>query len=68
MEYHSIANPIWTDVAHSMVTIDIVFPSLGDEPVKFNASDKDCMPYGREIHADLIAGKYGPIAEPIVQG
>lgn len=68
MDYHSIANPIWTDASRSMVTVDIVFPALGADPVKFNASDKDCMSYGRDIHADLIAGKYGQIAEPIIQG
>jgi hypothetical protein len=68
MDYHSIANPVWTDATRSMVTVDIVFPALGVASVKFNASDKDCMQYGRDIHADLIAGKYGPIAEPIIQG
>jgi hypothetical protein len=68
MDYHSIANPVWIDATHTMIKIDIVFPSLGPDTVKFNASDKDCMQYGRDIHADLIAGKYGPIAEPIIQG
>jgi hypothetical protein len=67
MEYHSISNPVWVDESHTMITIDIVFPSLGDAPVKFNASDKDCMDYGRAIHADLIAGKYGQIAEPKIE-
>lgn len=64
MDYHSIANPIWADQAKTMITIDIVFPSLGEASVKFNAWDKDVMPYGRDIYSDLIAGKYGPIAEP----
>lgn len=68
MDYHSISNPVWADATRSMVAVDIVFPALGITPVKFNASDKDCMAYGRDIHADLIAGKYGPIAEPITQG
>lgn len=66
MDYHSIANPIWVDESRTMIAIDIVFPALGDSPVKFNASDKDCMDYGREIHAALIAGNYGLIAEPII--
>lgn len=64
MEYHSIANPVWIDDARTVIAIDIVFPSLGDAPVKFTASDKDVMSYGRDIHAALIAGTYGPIAEP----
>jgi hypothetical protein len=67
MDYHSIANPVWCDAAHSMVLIDIVFPSLGTEPVKFAASPKDVMPYGRDIFDALIAGQYGPIAEATIQ-
>lgn len=62
MEYHSIANPVWTDSEHKLITVDIVFPSFKDTPVKFNASPDDPMDYGREIHAALIAGTYGPIA------
>jgi hypothetical protein len=68
MEYHSIANPVWTDATKTMITIDIVFPSLGTTPVKFNAWDKDVMDYGRDIHAALIAGTYGPISEPQTTG
>lgn len=65
MEYHSIANPVWTDAAHKMITIDVVFPALGDTPVKFNASADDVMAHGRAIYAELIAGTHGVIAEPI---
>lgn len=68
MEYHSIANPVWVDQGKTVIAIDIVFPSLGSTPVKFSASPIDCMSYGREIYADLIAGKYGPIADPVVTG
>lgn len=59
--YTSVANPKWFDAAHTMVTVDIVFETVG--AVKFNASPEDCMDYGREIYADIVAGKYGPIAE-----
>lgn len=65
MEYHSIANPIWADVTKTMVTVDVVFPALGDASVKFNASPNDVMPHGRAIYAELIAGNHGAIAEPI---
>lgn len=65
MDYHSIANPVWTDAEHTMISIDIVFPALSDTPVKFNASPKDVMPHGRAIYAELIAGNHGAIAEPI---
>lgn len=63
MEYNSITKQVWYDAAHTMITVDIVFPSLGASPVVFVASPKDGMEYGREIYADLIAGKYGAIAE-----
>lgn len=64
MEYTSVSNPAWIDASHSMISVDVVFPDFGPNPVKFNASPKDCMDYGREIYNDLIAGKYGSIAEP----
>lgn len=66
MDYHSIANPIWADQAKTMITVDIIFPSINTGPLKFNASPKDVMSYGREIYAALIAGTYGPIAEPLI--
>lgn len=62
MEYTSVANPVWFDAAHSMIVVDVVFPGLGQTPVKFNASPRDSMEYGRAIYADIIAGKYGAIA------
>lgn len=61
--YKDVSNPVWFDAAHTMVTVDVVFESLGEGAVKFNASPDDVMDYGREIYADLVAGKYGPIAE-----
>jgi len=65
MEYHSIANPVWVGLSHKMITVDVVFPALGDVPVKFNASPEDVMSYGRSIYEELIAGQHGAIAEPI---
>jgi hypothetical protein len=61
--YTSVANPKWADAAHTTVVVDVVFETLGTTAVKFNASPEDVMDYGREIYADLVAGKYGPIAE-----
>lgn len=63
MTYENVSNPVWFDAAHTMVTVDVVFPDLSASAVKFNASPLDVMDYGREIYADLVAGKYGPIAE-----
>lgn len=62
-EYKNVSNPVWFDAAHTMVTVDVVFETLGADPVKFNASPEDVMDYGREIYADIVAGKYGPISE-----
>jgi hypothetical protein len=67
MEYESIANPVWANASRTMISIDIVFPSLGPNPVKFNASPSDVMSYGREIYQAIVSGKYGSIAEPISQ-
>lgn len=67
MDYQSISNPVWIDAAHTMITVDAVFPSIGPSPIKFNASPNDVMPYGRQIYADLVAGKYGAISEPSIQ-
>lgn len=63
MTYENVSNPVWFDADHTMVIVDVVFPDLSVSAVKFNASPLDVMDYGREIYADLVAGKYGPIAE-----
>lgn len=64
MEYTSVTNPVWLDSTHKMISAEVVFPELGDTPVKFNACASDVEPHGRAIFADLLADKYGPIAEP----
>lgn len=64
-QYTSVANPVWFDASKKMIVVDVVFPRLGESPVKFNASPDDSMDYGREIYGDLIAGKYGTISEAI---
>lgn len=61
--YSNVANPKWADAEHTTIVVDVIFESLGEMPVKFNASPLDVMDYGREIYADLVEGKYGPIAE-----
>lgn len=66
MEYDSFSNPIWVDASHKMISVEVIFPSLGTQPVKFNASPDDGMDYGRQMYAEIIAGKYGSIAEPSV--
>lgn len=64
MEYTSVKTPVWLDATHKMISVEVVFPHLGETPVKFNASPDDVMDYGRQIYAEIIAGTYGAIAEP----
>lgn len=66
-EYGAVSSPVWYDAAHTMITVQVVFEHLGVNPVTFVASPNDGMAYGREIYADLVAGKYGPIAEYVAK-
>lgn len=63
MEYTSVTNPVWLDSTRMVITVDVVFPSIGSTPVKFNATPNDVMPYGVEIYNDAVIGKYGAVAE-----
>lgn len=65
MQYTSVTNPVWYDADHTMITVDVVFVVLGEASVKFVASPLDGELHGREIYADIVAGKYGPIAEHV---
>jgi hypothetical protein len=65
MEYNSVANPVWLDATHKMISVEVVFPHLGETPVKFHASPDDSVEHGRQIYEELIAGTYGLIAEPV---
>lgn len=46
------------------VLFDDVFESDGKTPMwlPFTAAEHDPMDYGRQLFADLVAGKYGPVA------
>ena len=65
MKYTSVSNPVWYDAAHTMITVDVVFEALGESAVKFVASPNDGEEHGREIYADIVTGKCGPIAEHV---
>ncbi|ECU9164249.1 TPA: hypothetical protein G5T75_005245, partial [Salmonella enterica] len=45
------------------VLFDDVFESDGKTPMwlPFTAAEHDPMDYGRQLFADLVAGKYGPV-------
>lgn len=59
----SVSIPRWANAEHTMIDCEITTSQLGDEVLPFTASQSDVEPHGRAIFADLVAGKYGAIAE-----
>ena len=59
----SVKNPRWANAEHSFIECEITTSQFGDEVLPFTANPKDPEAHGRAIFADLIAGKYGAIAE-----
>lgn len=59
----SVSNPRWSNAEHTTIDCDITTSQFGDEVLPFTAAQDDVEAHGRAIFADLVAGKYGPIAE-----
>lgn len=59
----SVSNPRWANFEHTGIVCDITTSQFGDEVLPFLARPDDVEAHGRQIFADLVAGKYGPIAE-----
>ena len=59
----SLANPIWTNEEQTRIDCKITTSQFGDEILPFTADKFDVEPHGRAIFADIVSGKYGPIAE-----
>ena len=59
----SLLNPRWANAEQTMIDCEIMTSQFGDEVLPFTASATDCEPHGRAIFADIVDGKYGPIAE-----
>jgi hypothetical protein len=59
----SVSNPVWANAEHTAIKCNITTSQLGDEILPFTANPNDPEAHGRAIFADLVAGKYGPIAE-----
>lgn len=73
----SLKNPRWANAEQTMIDCEITTSQFGDEILPFTASANDVEAHGRGIFADIVAGKYGPIAayvppeppvQPTVQG
>lgn len=58
-----LRNPVWVDAEHTAINCEIATTEFGNEMLPFTASPNDVEAHGREIFADIAAGKYGPIAE-----
>lgn len=59
----SLTNPRWYNAEHTIIDCDITTSQFGDEVLPFTAAQNDVEPHGRAIFADIVAGKYGPIAD-----
>lgn len=59
----SVSNPQWANAEHTAINCEITTSQFGDEVLPFTASQNDVESHGRAIFADIVAGKYGPIAE-----
>jgi hypothetical protein len=59
----SLLNPRWVNAEQTMIDCEITTSQFGDEVLPFTADQNDVAAHGRAIFADLVAGRYGPIAE-----
>lgn len=59
----SLSNPRWANAEQTMIDCDITTSQFGDEVLPFTASPNDVEAHGRAIFADIVSGKYGPIAK-----
>ena len=59
----SLSNPRWANAEHTLIDCEITTSQFGDEILPFTAAQNDVAAHGRAIFADLVANKYGPIAE-----
>lgn len=62
-ELTSVHSPVWADAEHTIINCFITTSQFGDEQLPFTANPNDVEAHGRQIFADIIAGKYGAIAE-----
>lgn len=62
MIIESVTNPSWANAEHTTITCTVKFGHF-DDVMPFTASVNDVEAHGREIFADLVAGRYGEIGE-----
>ena len=59
--YKNVSTPIYAAADKSAIRVQVYFDHLA-ATVSFCAMASDCEAHGREIYADCVAGKYGPVA------
>lgn len=61
MNYIDVKNPVYGSEEGTVIHCLVKFEGMKDY-VPFGAAADDCTEHGRQIHAELIGGKYGAIA------
>jgi hypothetical protein len=61
MVVQDVKNPIYANVDGTAINCDVKFDSFPNY-LPFTATPTDPEEYGRQLYADLQAGKYGPIS------
>jgi hypothetical protein len=61
----SLSSPRWANAEQTAIDCEITTSQFGPEVLPFTANQNDVAAHGRAMFADLVAGKYGPIAEYI---
>ena len=61
MQIKNVRNPQWANAEHTKINVALETDVFGEIP--FSASPDDVEAHGREIFAEAVAGRFGPIAE-----
>ena len=61
MQIKNVKTPQWANAEHTLIDVTLETDTYGEIP--FSASPDDVEAHGREIFADAVAGKFGPIGE-----
>jgi hypothetical protein len=59
----SVLNPRWANAERTCIDCEITVLQFGDEILPFTAASTDVEAHGRDLFADIVAGKYGAIQE-----
>lgn len=66
-------DPVYANATGTEIDMMVKFVEMANV-LPFTATPEDPMPYGRELYANALTGKYGPIApyvpppQPVTEG